>query len=392
MYITTEDQLASFCEKLVDCECLVLDTEFVREKTYFPLLGLIQVGGNGDYAAIDPIAIKNIGPILDLIKNPNVLKVFHAGKQDLEILNQLCGAPVKPVFDTQVAASILGWGTQISFSKVVHKTTGKRIYKTETYTDWCRRPLSNNQIEYALDDVRYLAPVYQKILDRLQKLNRLDWVRDEFDSLENPENYKTPDPRQQFLRIKNVRGLKPANLAVMVELAAWREQEAIKRNSHPKRIVRDEPLFEIARLLPKELSALASIRGFNSREVSRSGDQILQAIQKGLAVPKDQIPVLPETVNYSTRPGVEELLAAYIQSRSEELRIEPTVLADRKQIHAFVKYYEQNKKLEGNGLLNGWRKDLIGASVCAILEGRTGLAIDKNGKVCLVPTDPENNK
>ncbi|MFQ5717712.1 MAG: ribonuclease D, partial [Nitrospinales bacterium] len=348
---------------------------------------LLQVGGNGVYAAIDPIAIKNIGPVLERIKNPDVLKIFHAGKQDLEILHHLCGDAVKPVFDTQVAASLLGWGSQISFSKIVQKTTGKIIHKTETYTDWCRRPLSANQIAYALDDVRYLAPAYEDLLKRLRQLNRLDWVRDEFRSLEDPENYKRPSPRRQFLKIKNIRRLKPRNLSALVELAAWREGEAIKRDCHPKSVVRDEPLFEVARILPEKPSILGTIRGFPQKEISRSGAQIIEAVRKGLAVPKDQMPVLPETARYSTRPGMEELLAAFVQSRSEELKIQANVLADRKQIHNIVKYYEQHKSWDGNGLLTGWRKDILGSSLISILEGRSGLVADKNGKIHLVPMD-----
>jgi len=392
MYITTEDQLVDFCRQLDGCEWLAIDTEFVREKTYSIHLGLIQIGGNGVYAAIDPIAVKAIDPLLEIIENPDILKVFHAGKQDLEILYRLCGAAVKPVFDTQVAASLLGWGAQISFAKAVYKTTGKKIDKTETYTDWCRRPLSANQIEYALDDVRFLVPVYENILARLKKLDRMDWVQDEFRSLEDPKIYKPPEPRQQFLRIKNIRGLKPRNLAVLVEIAAWREEEAMRRDCHPKSVIRDEPLLEVARLLPKELGVLASIRGFHQREVSRCGEEILRVVRKGLAVPKDQFPVLPETASYSTNPGVEGLLGAYIQSRSEELKIEPTVLADRGQIRDFVKYYEQNKKLDGNGLLKGWRKDLIGSSLASILQGGMGLAVGKDGKIRLIPTDKKEDE
>ncbi|GJL77981.1 MAG: ribonuclease D [Nitrospinaceae bacterium] len=384
MYITTGDDLAVLCEQLKKCDVLALDTEFVRERTYFHRLGLIQVAGDGVCAAIDPILISDLSPFLEIVSNPKVLKIFHAAKQDLEILVRLTGKVVTPVFDTQVAAALVGWGSQISFAKIVQKVMNKKIHKTETYTDWCRRPLSQNQIDYALDDARFLLPVYKRLIQVLKKMNRLDWTQGEFVNLENPKVYGIPDPRRQFLKIKNIRSLKRKNLAVMVELAAWREKEAIRRDCLPKAVVRDEPLLEIARILPKKLDDLGSIRGFHRKEVSKCGEAILNAIQKGLVLPDDQIPELPEYDGYSTSKGVEELLAAYVQIRSEELKIEPSVLAHRKQIHDFVKCYEQDKNLAEHFLLQGWRKECIGSKLSSILDGSQALVIGEKGKVKLI--------
>ena len=385
MYITTEDDLAILCEKLKTCDVLALDTEFVRERTYFHRLGLIQVAGDGVCAAVDPILISDIGPFLEIIKNPKVIKIFHAARQDLEILVRLCGQVVTPVFDTQVAAALVGWGAQISFARIVQKVMGKKIQKTETYTDWCRRPLSQSQIDYALDDARFLLPVYEKLGQVLKKMNRQDWIQAEFAYLEKPQVYEFPDPRRQFLKIKNVRNLRRKNLAVMVELAAWREEEAIKRDSLPKSVVRDEPLLEIARSLPKTPDDLAKIRGFHRKEVSKSGPAILTAVKKGLDTPEDQIPELPENDGYSTGKGVEELLAAYIQIRSEELKIEPSVLAHRKRIHDFVKCFEQKENLDEHFLMQGWRKEYVGDLLKSILDGSKAMVIGKNGKVQLIP-------
>ncbi|MBI4389376.1 MAG: ribonuclease D [Nitrospinae bacterium] len=386
MYIDTEEGLVELSEKLSACDMLAIDTEFIREKTYFHRLGLIQVAGNGMCAAVDPIAIKNIDPFLNLVKDPRILKVFHAGKQDLEILYRLCKEPIRPVFDTQVAATMVGWGAQISFAKIVHKVTGKRIHKTETYTDWCRRPLSTSQIEYALDDARYLVPVYEKLLKQLKKMDRLEWMEGELRDLSDPEKFKLPDPREQYARIKNIRSLKPRNLAVLRELAAWREEEAMRRDCLAKAIVRDEPLLEIARQLPEDVKSLSAFRGFNSKEAAVSGERIFKAIRAGLAVPEDQIPVLPESEGYSTSPGVEGLLAAYVQIRSEELKIEPNMLADRRLIHEFVKHYELKQELNDLPLFQGWRRKLIGEALYSILDGKVGLAVDKAGKVILVPS------
>jgi ribonuclease D len=392
MYITTSEQLSSYCSQIENCDWLAIDTEFVREKSYFHHLGLIQVSGNGICAAIDPIAVKNIGCLLEIFKKKSILKVFHAGRQDLEILNRLCGIAVSPVFDTQVAASLLGWGSQISFAKIVQKTISKKIYKTETYTDWCRRPLSSNQIEYAIDDVRFLAPVYENLLEHLKKANRLEWLQDEFAPLEDPNNYELPDPQKQYMRIKNFRNLRQRNLAVLIELSSWREKEARLRDCHPRSIMRDEPLLEIARILPKDKSAMESIRGLHQREVGKSVDMILDAIERGKAIPEEDIPRAPEVRNYSTQPGVEELLAAYIQMRAIELKIEATVLADRKLIHDLVLRFEQKDPLEGNSLFYGWRKELIGKAVIEILNGEKGLVVNGKGRIRLMPTKESSSE
>ncbi len=384
MYITTPEQLVEFCEKLGHPEMMAIDTEFVREKTYYHRLGLVQVGANNHYAAIDPISIPDLKPLLDLIADPSILKVFHAGKQDLEILYNLLGTAVSPIFDTQVAASLLGWGGQISFAKVVKRVVGKTIHKTETYSDWCRRPLSKSQIDYAIDDVRYLVPVYEHLIKALTKMGRLDWLDEEFLPLTDPKNFTPAKPERQFMRIKNFRTLKPRNLAVLCELAMWREQEAMRRDCLAKFIVRDEPLLEMARKTPKEVSALELIRGIHIKEIKNNGKKILNAIERGLNMPEEDIPQIPESNSYSTRRGVEELLVAYVQVRSEDLKIEPHVLADRKQIHDFVKRHELNESLEGHSLMTGWRNGLIGGELHDMLIGKAGLSINDQGRVVLV--------
>ncbi len=391
MYVTTDEDLPELIQKLENCEILAVDTEFVREKTYFHRLGLIQIGGDGVYGAVDPISVKNLEPLLELLKRRDKIKVFHAGKQDLEILFRLTGEVVQPIFDTQVAASMIGWGAQISFAKIVKKVTGKKINKSETYTDWCRRPLRQSQIDYALDDVRYLIPVYHKLVKQLDKLNRTEWVEEEHRELADPANFALPDPQKMYLKVKNFRMLRPGNLAVLKELAAWREEQAMQRNCLAKSIIRDEPLLEIARILPQSRKEIADIRGVNSREVSTNGDAIIDLIKKGMSIPEDQYPILPESSHYSTGRGVEELLAAFVQIRSEVLKIEPHMLADRKMIHSFVEFHEKQEDLEQHPLFHGWRKGLIGSDLRLLLEGERGLSINHDGKVQLIQS-PANNK
>lgn len=385
MYIDTEEALSVLCEKIKGYDMLALDTEFVREKTYYHRLGLIQVATDGICAAIDPIAVPRLQPFLDVIKDPNVIKVFHASKQDLEILNRLCGETLRPIFDTQIAASLVGWGSQISFAKIVQKVSRKRICKSERYTDWCHRPLSKGQIEYAMDDVRYLVPVYEKLNQLIRKLDREEWLKGEFHVLEDPETYKLPEPKEQYLKLKNIRNLQTRHLAVLIHLTAWREREAQQRDVLPKSIIRDETLTEVARLVPQDLGALGAVRGFFKKELSRSGKEILSVIRAGLEVPEHEVPDLPEADGYATRRGVEELLSACVKIRAEELKVEANILADRRQIHDFVRCYEETGNVEHHFLFQSWRKDCIGTMLYSIMDGKMALAIGKDERVTLIP-------
>jgi ribonuclease D len=381
MYLTSEKELVDFCNKLKSSPTLAIDTEFVRERTYYHKLGLIQVSNGIYFAAIDPIHISNLEPFLDLVRNKNTVKVFHAARQDLEILHRLCNAEIRPIFDTQIAASVVGWGSQISFAKIVNKVLGKKIDKSETYTDWCRRPLSERQIEYALDDVRLLFPVYENLKKVLKSLDREEWLQGEFISLEDPENFKAPNLEKIYTRIKNIRTLAPINFAIICELAQWREKEAQTRNCLAKNIVRDESLLELARKAPIDSEALSCIRGLHINEIKRSKVKILAAIQRGLSLPFDQIPKIQESEIYRAPPGIEEMLSALVQVRAEQLKIEPSVLADRKKINSFVKCFEQKLSIEKHSLFCGWRKQAIGNQLFLALTGKMALAIGKNGKL-----------
>ena len=381
MYLTTEKDLADFCDQLSSSSTLAIDTEFVRERTYYHRLGLIQVSDGTYCAAIDPIHISNLEPFLNLVRNQNTVKVFHAARQDLEILHRLCDGVIQPVFDTQIAASVVGWGSQISFAKIVNKVLGKKIDKSETYTDWCRRPLSERQIEYALDDVRLLFPVYENLKKVLKRLNREEWLQGEFIPLENPDNFRAPNLEKLYMRIKNIRTLAPKNFAIICELVQWREKEAQVRDCLAKNIVRDESLLELARKAPLDSEGLSRIRGLHKNEITRSKKNILAAIQGGLNLPLDQIPKLPEFEIYKAPPGIEEMLSALVQIRAEKLKIEPSVLADRKKINDFVKCFDQKLSLEKHPLFCGWRKQAIGNQLYLVLTGEMALAIGKNGKL-----------
>jgi len=392
MYLTTDQGLADFCDQLNSSPILAIDTEFVRERTYYHKLGLIQVSDGTHCAAIDPIHISNLEPFLNLVRNQNIVKVFHAARQVLEILHSLCDGVIQPVFDTKIAASVVGWGSQISFAKIVNKVLGKKIDKSETYTDWCRRPLSERQIEYALDDVRLLFPVYENLKKVLKRLNREEWLQGEFIPLEDPDNFKAPNLEKLYMRIKNIRTLAPKNFSIICELAQWREKEAQVRDCLAKNIVRDESLLELARKAPIDSEGLSRIRGLHKNEITRSKKNILAAIQRGLNLPLDQIPKLPEFEIYKAPPGIEEMLSALVQIRAEKLKIEPSVLADRKKINDFVKCFDQKLSIEYHPLFCGWRKQAIGNQLYLALTGEIALAIGKNGKLINFSVDSSLNK
>ena len=392
MYLKTDQGLADFCDHLNSSPVLAIDTEFVRERTYYHKLGLIQVSDGTHCAAIDPIHISNLEPFLNLVRNQSTVKVFHAARQDLEILHRLCDGVIQPVFDTQIAASVVGWGSQISFAKIVNKVLGKKIDKSETYTDWCRRPLSERQIEYALDDVRLLFPVYENLKKVLKRLNREEWLQGEFIQLEDPDNFKAPNLEKLYMRIKNIRTLAPKNFAIICELVQWREKEAQVRDCLAKNIVRDESLLELARKVPIDSEGLSRIRGLHKNEITRSKKNILAAIQRGLNLPLDQIPKLPEFEIYKPPPGIEEMLSAFVQIRAETLKIEPSVLADRKKINDFVKCFDQKLSLENHPLFCGWRKQAIGNQLYLALTGEMALAIGKNGKLVNFSVDSNLSK
>jgi ribonuclease D len=380
MYLTTDESLVCFCDQLKFSSVLAIDTEFVRERTYYHKLGLIQVSNGTVCAAIDPIHITNLKPFLDLVRNQNTVKVFHAARQDLEILYRLCGETIQPIFDTQIAASVVGWGAQISFAKIVTKVLGKKIDKSETYTDWCRRPLSNSQIEYALDDVRLLFPVYEELKKVLQELKREEWLQGEFQAFDNIVNLETPNLEKLYMRIKNVRTLSPQKFAVICELVSWREKEAQSRDCLAKSIVRDESLLELARKSPDNVRGLELIRGLHKNEIGRSKQMILAAIRRGLNLPLNKIPKLPELDVYKPHPGVEEMLSAFVQIRAEQLKIEPSVLAGRKTINDFVRYFDKKLDIKNHPLLCGWRKNAIGDHLHLVLKGGKAIAINDKGK------------
>ncbi|MBI3271240.1 MAG: ribonuclease D [Planctomycetes bacterium] len=383
MLIRRTEEFNELCQALRAGGWFVFDTEFVGEKTYYPRLGLLQIATDDRAAVVDPEEV-NLVPFQELLANPDVLKVVHAGRSDFEIFHQRSGQPPQNVFDTQMAAAMLGYGESISYASLVHQITGVRLSKLETFTDWTQRPLTPEQIEYALDDVRHLTKVYHALVRKLRRSGRTEWVREEFRRLESPALYEKPEPRDQYKHLKRSGHLTPRNLAVLRELAAWREGAARTRNVPRGQVMRDEVLVEIGRRAITRVAPLRDLRGIHPREVERSGNDIVAAVKTGLAVPDRECPELPKRQEHPAGTAtITSLLDAYVKVRAHEVGIAAPLLATKDELFRVVDH--ANGRLDGDAaVLRGWRRKVIGDDLLALLSGQAGLALDpRTGRVRL---------
>ena len=365
LHVESPEQLTTLCAAIRESKWLALDTEFMREKTYFPQLCLLQIC-NGDIAAsVDPLSLPSMEPLLEIIYDPAVSKVFHAGRQDLEIFHHLWKRLPAPLFDTQLAAALLGLGDQIGYGNLVQKLLRHELEKGHTRTDWSRRPLDDSQLRYALDDVIYLGEIYLKLRDQLAERGRGDWLREDFDLLTSASTYiVAPDTAWQ--RIKGRQRLKGLQLAVLQALAAWRENQAISSNRPRRWILKDEVTLELARRQPTELKQLERIRGLESGTLQRQGTTLLKLIAEARRLPKDQWPVekTPPVRLDSNQEALADLLMCGLRLLAEEQKITPSTLAGRKELERMV---AGERELD---LLRGWRKSLAGDRLLQILDGK----------------------
>lgn len=375
-YINTADALELFCSKIEQAPWIALDTEFLREKTYYPQLCLIQIATPDHAVCIDPLALDNIEPLLDIIYNPNIIKILHAARQDLEIFYNLRGKLPKPVFDTQLAAPLLGHTDNIGYANLVQKVLNVHLEKAHSRADWTRRPLSDKQLDYAADDVIYLAQLYIELKQNLEEHQRLHWLDHEFEALCDTNLYAN-SPQDAWRRVKSADRLKGPRLAILQSLAEWREETAQSENRPRNWLIRDDVLIEIARAIPETLQTLGHIRGLNERSLHKYGKQIVARVNTS----KEQAPIpFPKKAYDKIKLTAQQeeqvdLLQVLIRLRANENALNPTVLATRKTLEKFVSGYE-------NSLNEGWKKHMIGQDLQAVLEGKKILSV-KNGKVQL---------
>jgi ribonuclease D len=375
--ITTTRALSDLCERLGQHDFVTVDTEFIREQTFWPKLCLLQLAGpGGDEAVVDPLAPgMDLKPFYDLMANERTVKVFHAARQDLEIVWTQARLMPKPIFDTQVAAMVCGFGESVSYVNLVKQTTGKDLDKSSRFTDWARRPLSERQLTYALGDVTYLRDVYLRLKTELEQTGRVHWLDEEMSELVDPRTYETlPEDawRRLKLRIKNRK-----SLAVLIELAAWRERTAQSTDVPRNRVLRDEALYDIANHAPTDASQLSQLRslsdGFGR---SARAKEIIEAVKKGLARDPSTLPSIREGGGLSAdKLATVELLRVLLKACAARSKVAPRLIADAEHLERLAA--EDEPEIPA---LKGWRYELFGAEAQRLKRGELALRIE-NGEV-----------
>ncbi|WP_339829331.1 ribonuclease D [uncultured Parvibaculum sp.] len=379
--ITTNEALRAVCSRLSKAGFVTVDTEFMRDSTFWPILCLIQLAGPEDEVIVDPLAPDiDLAPFYALMRNPKVVKVFHAARQDIEIFYHEGDTIPDPLFDTQVAAMVCGFGDSVGYETLVKRLAGGEVDKSSRFTDWSRRPLSEKQLNYAIKDVTYLRTIYEVLAKRLTQTKRARWVAEEMSVLQNPETYAMR-PENAWKRVKGrFRGTR--GLAVLVEVAAWRERQAQERDMPRSRIMKDDALAEIATQIPRSLSDLDGLRavpkGFSN---SRSAASLMEAIERGLAMKEEDIPVVegPEPLPPGIGPLV-ELLKVLLKIKCEEHDVAQKLVANVADLERIAAHAEPDVPA-----LKGWRRELFGEDALRLKRGE--LAIGANGrKILLIET------
>jgi len=377
IYIDTHEQLEAAYPNMKRCKVLAVDTEFHRETTYYPEFALLQIYGHGQCWIVDPIVLKDLNLVWDVLCDENILKVFHAGRQDLEIILKESGKLPLPLFDTQVAAALLGLGQQVGFGNLVQRLLKKELAKQESFSDWVARPLRAKQIEYAADDVIWLMPIYQFLYDGLEARGRLSWLYEEQSKLCSLETYQE-NPESLMWRVKGANKLKGLSLLRLRALAVWREQQAQKRNIPRRRMIADEPLLEMARRDILNTEILSSIRGASQGFVRRFGSDILKIHDDCRHIPENDWPKVSKRKHPTEGTGLRlELLDTLLRLKAEEGDISATILSSKADLSELASWGKQCAGDEPDvPCLHGWRRDLVGHDLLALLRGDIALSIN----------------
>ncbi len=376
--ITTTDELAAICARMARHPFITVDTEFLRETTYYPLLCVAQIASADEAAVIDALAPGiDLKPFFELMTNEKVVKVFHAARQDIEIVWNMAKVIPHPIFDSQVAAMVLGYGDSISYDQLVQRITGDVLDKSNRFTDWTRRPLTDAQVTYALSDVTHLRSVYIKLATDLEKRGRTNWVEAEMSILTSPETYRA-DPANAWERLKT-RVRKPKELAVLMEIAAWREREAQSRDVPRSRVLKDDVLGDIATQAPTTIEKLGHLRSLpKGFERSRWGEAIVEAVQRGLDRDPKTLPRFERFRPAQNGAATVELLKVLLRMTAESHGVAAKVIATVDELDRIAADDEADVPA-----MKGWRRELFGEKAIALKAGRLALAVDK-GRVVTV--------
>ena len=369
LYIDNDNALAEYFEQVGTASFAALDTEFMREKTYYPRLCLIQVSINDQIACIDPFAVSDFSPMLELFNDHAVTKVLHSVSQDMEVFLHTFDCLPAPVHDTQIAASLTGMGDQVSYAKLVNEMLGITLDKSHTRTDWTRRPLDDAQLQYAADDVRYLAQIYPLQYNQLAEQGRLEWLREDFDSAVDPDRYR-PDPDNAWRKVKGHARLARSELAILSMLAKYREQQAIEKDRPRRFVLSDDQLIDLVKSKPRKTADLQRRRGFSDDVISRHGDSLLECIRLGLEMPRED---WPETGKGKPLTSNQEILAdmlmALLKYQARINHVSVNSMASRSDVEHLVRGRQEI------ALMHGWRYELGGRVLMEFLQGQLAASV-----------------
>ncbi|MFN3892106.1 MAG: ribonuclease D [Beijerinckiaceae bacterium] len=377
--ITSTQELAQACARFARHPFVTVDTEFLRETTFWPKVCVIQIASDDEAVAVDALAEDiDLAPFFDLMRNEAVVKVFHAARQDIEIVWNLAKTIPAPLFDTQVAAMVCGFGDQVSYGELVQALCRVAVDKSSRFTDWSRRPLSDAQIAYALADVTHLRDVYRALLAKLEKTGRVDWLADEMQGLTSPATYEQ-HPDNAWERFRH-RARKPRDLAVLMEIAAWREREAQTKDVPRSRILKDDVMIEVALAAPRTADALANLRAFpRGMERSRAGAEILAAVERGVVRDPDTLP----RIERDRRPGgstgaTVELLKVLLRQVSEKHGVAAKMIATVDDLEAIASDDRADVPA-----LRGWRREIFGVKALELKRGKLALTVERGRVITL---------
>jgi ribonuclease D len=370
-YINRPDQLPALCEQIQQAPWIALDTEFLREKTYYPKFCLLQIATLDWVACVDPIALPDLSTLFAAIYNPAIVKVLHSCRQDLEIFFQITGKLPEPIFDTQIAAPLLGFQDNPGYAMLVSSFLNINLSKAHTRADWSKRPLTADEIDYAADDVIYLCQIYQIMTQKLTELGRIDWLKQDFAELADPDHYQIK-PEKAWLRIKGQNKLTGKQLSIIQTVAEWREKTAQAEDRPKNWLLRDELLFDLAKLQPETVTDLAAVRGINERAVHRYGKELCQLITAAKNRPPIPLTLKDRPAKKTQQQeAILDILTALVRIRAEENELNPTILASRKDLEALLFNGDEECPL-----LHGWRYAMAGRELVGLLKGELLLGIE----------------
>lgn len=370
MFINNQKDLVAFVQRAASSPILAIDTEFLREKTYYAKLCLLQMGTRDETVIVDPFAVDDLRVLSDVLRSQTVVKLFHAGTQDIEILYRETGVMPEPVFDTQIAAALLGHTQQIGYGALVSNVCGVQLRKMDSFTDWSRRPLSKSQVEYAADDVVYLPQIYDHMMEDLQAKGRLKWLDADFAQLIDPAKYEQDD-RERYKRLKRASQLNRKQLSAARELAAWREAKAKNHDIPRKWVITDEQIVEACKREACSIDELFMVRGISDRMSMKEAREVVAAIKRGLDLPRESWPSTDKPMRNEANVDIQlDVMSALVRLRARQNDIAFQTLASHSDLSEVARGRRDAE------VLRGWRREIVGNELLELLDGQLTIGLE----------------